>query len=105
MRGSDTYEKQGIYPIVVNVTGPDGQTASGWTLTALGLGNLLGDQPDLVASNDSYAELTAGWLWSSHNLNPLADAWNISGITRRINGPRMLGLSVRLGYSRRSLKS
>lgn len=32
------------------------------------------------------AATSACWYWSQHNLNHLADAWDISGITRLVNG-------------------
>lgn len=50
--------------------------------------------PDLVA-DPSDACLTAAWFWSTHKLNALADASNVSAITRQINGPAMAGLSDR----------
>jgi len=41
--------------------------------------------PDLVSS-PKYAALSAGWFWSTHNLNALADAMNygIFGLAERI---------------------
>lgn len=42
-------------------------------------------KPDLVAEPE-LAALSAGWFWSTNGLNALADAKDIVGMTRRING-------------------
>jgi putative chitinase len=42
-------------------------------------------EPDLVAEVE-LAALSAGWFWSSNGLNALADAKDIVGMTKRING-------------------
>ena len=41
--------------------------------------------PDLVAT-PKYAALTAGWFWSTHGCNELAEAANWTGLTKKING-------------------
>lgn len=41
--------------------------------------------PDLVAT-PKYAALTAGWFWSTHGCNELAEATNWAGLTKKING-------------------
>jgi putative chitinase len=41
--------------------------------------------PDLVAT-PQYAALTAGWFWSTHNCNKLAEAADWLGLTKKING-------------------
>jgi len=41
--------------------------------------------PDLVAEPE-LAALSAGWFWKKNGLNALADAKDIVGMTRRING-------------------
>jgi putative chitinase len=43
------------------------------------------NNPDLLAEPE-LAALSAGWFWSKNNLNALADAKNVEGMTRRING-------------------
>jgi putative chitinase len=52
-------------------------------------GNAVGqdivNNPELVASPE-YATLSAGWFWSANSLNKLADAKDILGMTKRING-------------------
>lgn len=47
------------------------------------------------------AALSAGWFWSTRNLNALADARDFTGITRRINGGTN-GLSDRISYLNRA---
>lgn len=42
-------------------------------------------KPDLVAEPE-LAAMSAGWFWSTKGLNQLADAKDVLGMTRRING-------------------
>lgn len=49
------------------------------------LGVDLVGNPDLVATPE-YAALTAGWFWSANNLNALADAKDLLGMTKKVNG-------------------
>lgn len=42
-----------------------------------------------------YALLSAIWFWNTNGLNTFADKGDVSGATRRINGPGMLGLAER----------
>lgn len=65
-----------------------------YAAAAAGLQRPYIEKPELV-SDPSDAALTASWYWSEHGLNALADKGDIAGITRRINGPAMLGLSQR----------
>ncbi len=53
--------------------------------------------PDLVAT-PKYAVLTAGWFWSTHGCNELADAANWTGLTKRINGGT-IGLNERISHT------
>jgi len=53
-------------------------------------------QPDLVAT-PKYAALTAGWFWSTHKCNQLADASNWIGLTKVINGGT-IGLDDRVHH-------
>lgn len=48
---------------------------------------------------------SAAWYWQTHNLNPLADAWALSAITLRINGPAMLDNAARISASNAALKA
>jgi putative chitinase len=43
------------------------------------------ENPELVAE-PTLAALSAGWFWSTNGLNALADAKDIVGMTKRING-------------------
>jgi putative chitinase len=49
------------------------------------LGVDLINNPEFV-SQPKYAALTAGWFWSHGELNTLADAGDIEGMTKKING-------------------
>ncbi len=42
--------------------------------------------PELLATDPRAGALSAGWFWSRNNLNALADAGDVEGVTRRING-------------------
>ena len=56
--------------------------------------------PDLVSS-PKYAALSAGWFWSTHNLNALADAMNYEAVTRKINGG-IFGLAERIALTQKA---
>ncbi|CAB4131298.1 COG3179 Predicted chitinase [uncultured Caudovirales phage] len=58
-------------------------------------------EPDLVAS-PKYAALTAGFFWSTHGLNALAEAQNHKSITKRINGG-FIGLDDRIQHTQMAL--
>ncbi|OYV94720.1 MAG: hypothetical protein B7Z68_07550 [Acidobacteria bacterium 21-70-11] len=53
--------------------------------------------PEIVAEPE-YAVLSAIYFWTVNNLNAYADAQDIQGSTRRINGRQMLGLEERTRY-------
>lgn len=53
--------------------------------------------PTKVAQPD-YAVLSAIWYWTSNNLNRFADADDIKGCTRAVNGKAMLGLEERVKF-------
>ena len=57
--------------------------------------------PDLV-STAKYAALTAGWFWSTHNLNSPADALDHPKVTRIINGGT-IGLEQRIKETQQAL--
>jgi putative chitinase len=65
---------------LVQLTGKDNYTAFG---NACGIDVV--SNPEIVESPD-VASLSAGWFWSTHRLNSLADAQDVVGMTRRING-------------------
>lgn len=54
-------------------------------------------EPDLVAT-PLYALLTAGWFWSTHGCNELAEASNWLGLTKKINGGT-IGLDDRVAHT------
>jgi len=58
-------------------------------------------QPDLVAT-PMYAALTAGWFWSTHGCNPLAESSNWTGLTKKINGGT-IGLNERVAHTDQAL--
>jgi putative chitinase len=65
---------------LIQLTGKSNYTLAGDSLVA----DLL-NTPDLVLQ-PKYAALTAGWFWDKNRLNAFADADNIEGMTKKING-------------------
>jgi len=65
---------------LIQLTGKSNYTLAGDSLVA----DLL-NTPDLVLQ-PKYAALTAGWFWDKNRLNAFADAGNIEGMTKKING-------------------
>ena len=65
---------------LVQCTGKDTYAAFG---NAVGVDTV--DNPEALEAPDA-AALSAGWFWSTHHLNSLADAKDVVGMTRRING-------------------
>jgi putative chitinase len=57
--------------------------------------------PDLVAT-PKYAALTAGWFWSTHKCNELAEAADWIALTKRINGG-VIGLDDRVKHTNEAL--
>lgn len=57
--------------------------------------------PDLIAT-PKFAALTAGWFWSTHNLNTPADALDHPKVTRIINGGT-IGLEDRIKHTQQAL--
>ena len=57
--------------------------------------------PDLV-STPEYAALTAGFFWSTHGLNALAEAGDHKTITKRINGG-LVGYDDRVAHTNQAL--
>jgi len=57
--------------------------------------------PDLVGS-PKYAALSAGWFWSTHNLNSPADALDHAKVTKIINGGQ-IGLEQRIKETQQAL--
>ena len=59
-------------------------------------------EPDLV-STPVDAALTAGWLWSTHGCNDLAEAGNCVALTKKINGGT-IGLDDRVAHTNQALE-
>lgn len=85
------------------------ESGDGWLYRGRGLKQLTGADnyrrcgaalnEDFLASPDlllvpKYAAFSAGWFWSANRCSPLADAGDIEGLTRRINGG-VIGLADR----------
>lgn len=58
------------------------------------LGEPYVEAPELVAL-PHHAAMTAGWYWAANHLNDAADACDVRGATRLINGSAMAGLDDR----------
>lgn len=58
-------------------------------------------KPELVRT-PKYAALTAGWFWSTHGCNPLAEAGDWTALTKRINGGT-IGLEDRVKHIREAI--
>jgi len=58
-------------------------------------------EPDLVAT-PKYAALTAGWFWSTHDCNRLAENADWVGLTKKINGGT-IGLDDRIKHTNEAL--
>lgn len=80
----------------IQLTGHSGYYHAG---KALGVDFVM--EPDLVAS-PKYAALTAGFFWSTHDCNRLAEAGDWTALTRKINGG-VIGLSERIKHTEEAL--
>jgi putative chitinase len=95
----------------------DAASGDGWRFRGEGLIELTGRELDTKFAaafgktlDDAMAWLltpagaatSACWYWSLHGLNPLADAWNITGITRLVNGG-LTNLQTRVNLSNLAL--
>lgn len=60
-------------------------------------------EPDLVAT-PKYAAMTAGWFWSTHGCNELAEAANWTALTKKINGGT-IGLDDRILHTKQALEA
>jgi len=54
------------------------------------------EQPELLETK--YAIYSAIWFWTTNKLNKFADADDIQGCTRAVNGKAMLGLAERTRF-------
>jgi putative chitinase len=83
---------------LIQLTGRTNYTKYG---RAIGRDLTSGDNPKLVATDPALTVDAAGWFWSTHNLNALADADDVVAITRVVNGG-LNGLADRRAYLRRA---
>jgi len=58
-------------------------------------------EPDLVAT-PKFAALTAGWFWSTHDCNRLAENADWTGLTKKINGGT-IGLQDRIAHTNQAI--
>jgi putative chitinase len=82
---------------LIQITGHDNYLACSKAL--FGDDRLL-RSPELLEQAE-WACKSAAWFWNSRNLNALADASDMNGITRRINGG-LNGLAERLAFYERA---
>jgi len=80
----------------IQLTGHSGYFHAG---KALGVDLVM--DPDSVAT-PKFAALTAGWFWSTHNLNAPADALDYTKVTKIINGGT-IGLDDRIKHVQMAL--
>lgn len=66
------------------------------------LGEDLWKDPGLVAT-PKYAALTAGWFWSTHGCNNLAEQKDWTGLTKKINGGT-IGLQERIAHTEQAIR-
>lgn len=94
-------EKIANYVYASRMQNGDETSGDGWKYRGRGLIQLTGkanylayslacdneayQHPEIV-EQDHYAAEAAGWFWDSKNLNALADAQDVVGICRKING-------------------
>lgn len=57
--------------------------------------------PDLVGT-PKYAAMTAGWFWSTHGCNEIADRGDWTALTKKINGGT-IGLADRIKHTNEAL--
>lgn len=59
--------------------------------------------PDLVSTDKQVALETACWFWSKNNLSAIADSWDITTLSKKVNGGT-IGLDKRILYSEEARK-
>jgi putative chitinase len=83
---------------LIQLTGRSNYTAYG---SDIGQNLTDGENPKKLAKDPALATDVACWYWDQHNLNSLADADNITAITKAINGGYN-GLPDRKAYLKRA---
>lgn len=84
---------------LIQLTGRDNYAAA-----AAACGKLYLERPDLVAQPED-ACLTAAWYFAKAGCNALADAQDLDGITRRVNGATMLHRQERIDATQDALRA
>lgn len=59
--------------------------------------------PDLVSTDKQVALETACWYWNTRNLSAVADSWDITTLSKKVNGGT-IGLDKRILYSEEARK-
>jgi len=98
----------------------DEASGDGWRFRGRGLIQLTGraeyaqfatsvgktvDETGAYCETPEGAAMSGCWYFSSRGCIPLAESWQISEITRRVNGTAMLGNAQRIAYSNEMLKA
>jgi predicted chitinase len=98
--------------------GPD--TGDGWRFCGRGLIQITGrteyaqfaesigrslEDAAAFAATPEGAAASACWFWTSRNLSPFADSWDLASVTRRVNGNAMEGHAERVAMSEAALKA
>jgi putative chitinase len=91
----DGYNFRGDGPI--QLTGRSAHAAFGATV------GKTADEVAVWIKTPAGGAASAVWYWTTRNLNPLADAWDIDGITQKVNGG-MTGADQRSEFSDEELK-
>lgn len=81
---------------LIQLTGKDNQSKFA---AACGVS---GDVGDYLRTNKGAAQ-SACWFWTTNGLNPLADGWQITNLTKRVNGGTA-SANDRINYSNAVLK-
>ena len=96
------------------------ESGDGWRFRGRGLFQLTGrdeyttfgqsvgqtaEQAAAYCETPEGAAASACWYWTCHKLNPLADGWDLAGITLRVNGRGMVGFPVRQAAANAALKA
>lgn len=77
--------------------------AANYAACGRGIGVDLLARPELLIQ-PQYAALSAAWYFKVNGCNALADLHDIDAITKRINGPAMLGRDERFAYFDKALE-
>ena len=84
---------------LIGLTGKDN-----YTRASKGLGVFYNISPESV-SLPKHAALTSAWFWHIYNCNDPADRGDIDAVTRKINGPAMMGQKERADLYRHALQA